>query len=248
MRRLTLKRRWFTTVLYGPSGGGKTTLAATAPKPLFADSNQGTMSIADRPGFEHIRGEDVFGVGDLDRIYDNLTGTGKKDWSKRFLTVNFDHWDDIQDIVLNELGEKRVERDERSDPDQIEQREYGIMGNRLRRFLRKFKRVPMHKILICGEKEDRETGRMRPAMVGALAQQLPYFADHTMYLRIGTKGRRFLHLDPTDDFYAKTRAWWLPPELRKIRVRFDDTEFLRKLFARIAAGPRASSTRGDDER
>lgn len=250
MKRITAQSQWSTIVLYGPSGGGKTTLSATAPKPLVADSNQGVLSIADRPGFEHVRSEDVHSIKDLERIYDNCTGTGQHDWSKKFRTIVFDHWDDIQDIVLNELGEKRVEKERNAgregDPDQIEQREYGIMGNRLRRFLRKFKRVPMHKILICGEKEDRETGRMRPAMVGALAQQLPYFADHTMYLRIGGKGRRFLHLDSTDEFYAKTRAWWIPEDQRKIRVRFEDTKALTKLLARIAAGP-GESTHGEEE-
>lgn len=253
MKRIALAARWSTIVLYGPSGGGKTTLAGTAPKPLFADSNQGVLSIATRPGFERVCSEDVHSIEDLERIYDNCTGTGPKDWSSKFETIVFDHFDDIQDIVLNELGEKRVARERAAgregDPDQIEQREYGVMGNRLRRFIRKFKRVPMHKILICGEKEDRETGRMRPSMVGALAQQLPYFADHTLYLRIGSKNRRFLHLNSTDLFYAKTRAWWIPDEKRKILVPFDDTTFMTDFLARIAAGPRKRSSTtatGDD--
>lgn len=248
MKPITLRSQWWTVVLYGPSGGGKTTTAATAPRPLIADSNQGIMSVADRPGFLHVRSRDVHSVQDLERIYNNCTGTGKLDWRKKFSTIVFDHWDDIQDIVLNELGARRVAKDENSDPDQIEQREYGIMGNRLRRYLRQFKRVPMHKILICGEKEDRDTGRMRPAMVGALAQQLPYFADHIMYLRIGSKGRRYLHLDSTDSFYAKTRAWWLQPDEMKIRVKHpdDDQQFFTKLFARLAAVPKRS-TRGDEE-
>ena len=246
MKRITLDALHATTVIYGPSGGGKTTLSGTAPRPLIADSNRGILSIAERPGFEHVRSHDVNSIKDLEDIFDYCSGTGRKNWSKKFGTIVFDHWDDIQDIVLNELGEKRAERDERSDPDAIEQREYGVMGNRLRRFLRKFKRVPMHKILICGEKEDRETGRMRPAMVGALASQLPYFADHTLYLRIGSKGRRFLHLDSTDEFYAKTRAWWLPPEQRKLLVKFDDTKFMTRLLGLIAAGP-SGKTRGAEE-
>lgn len=246
--QITLRSRYWTTVLYGASGGGKTTTAATAPRPLIADSNLGIMSIADRPGFLHVRSRDVHTLSDLERIYDNCTGTGKFDWRKKFSTIIFDHFDDIQDLVLMELGIKRRARDENTEQDQIEQREYGVMATRLKRYLRQFKQVPMHKILICGEKEDRDTGRMRPSMVGQLAYQLPYFTDHTMYLRIGAKGRRYLHLESTDEFYAKTRAWWLKPEEMKIRVPDpnEDQQFLTRLFARLAAGPKGK-TRGEEE-
>lgn len=240
---ITPQSRHSTIVIYGPSGGGKTTLSATAPKPLFLDSNKGLLSIAGREGFDHVRGIDVNSMDDLDRVYDNCTATGKRDWSKKFQTINFDHFDDIQGIILDGLADRAVEKDERRDPDAIEQREYGIMGNKLRRYLRKFKRVPMHKILICSETQDFETGRLRPALIGAMKNQLPYFADHTLYLRIGSKGRRYLHLDPTDDFYAKTRAWWLPEEARKIRINFNDTKQLTDLLALIAAGPKRKTKR-----
>jgi len=246
MKQITANTRWQTWCIYGPSGGGKTTLAATAPKPVFLDSNQGLLSIAGRPGFEHVRAIDVHGMRDLERGYAACAGQSKANWKSKFDTIVFDHFDDIQDLVMNELGEAAAGRDDRRDPDAMEQREWGIMGNRLRRYLRKFKQIPMHKILICGEKEDRETGRMGPALVGALRSQLPYFCDQTLYLRIGAKGHRYLHLDPSDSFYAKTRAWWLPE--RKLAVPFDDTTFLTRLFAQIAAGPTgASSTRSRTE-
>lgn len=237
-------RRLFQTwCLYGPAGGGKSTLAATAPKPVFLDSNQGLLSIAERPGFEHVARREVQAMKDLDIAYDNCTGAGKTNWAKRYGTIVFDHWDDIQNIVLDELADRALERDSRRDPDQLEQREWGIMGNRLRRYLRKFKRVPMHRILICGEKEDRETGRMKPSLSGSLASQLPYLVDHTIYLRIGSNGRRYLHFESGETFYAKTRAWWLPAEQRKTRVAFDDTRFLTNLFDLIAAGPKGTRQR-----
>src|SRR5262249_40955148 len=134
--------------------------------------------------------------------YDRCTGTGSVNWGTRYDSIVFDHWDDIQSLVLDQLADKALERDSRRDPDLLEQREWGIMGNRLRRYLRKFKRVPMHRILICGEKQDRETGRMMPSLSGALSHQLPYLVDHILYLRIGAKGTRYLHMDPTDGFYA----------------------------------------------
>jgi hypothetical protein len=236
-RQITAATRHQTICIYGPSGGGKSTLAATSELPYFCDSNQGLLSVADRPGFEHVRGDEVRTMSDLDDVYSKCTGTGDVDWSKKFKTIVLDHFDDIQGLVLDDLAERAAEKDDRREVDSIEQREYGVMGNKLRRYLRKFKKVPMHKILICGEKASYETGRLQPSIVGALKEQLPYFCDHIFYLRIGKKGVRYLHLDPTDAFYAKTRAWWLPTEERKIRINFDDTRALTDLLAKIASGP-----------
>lgn len=237
-KRITADSRWQTYCIYGASGVGKTTVAASAPRPYFCDSNQGLLSIADAPGLEHVRGDDVKSMKDLDEVYDNMHGTGDKDWSKKFDTVVFDHFDDIQGIILDALADKAAEKDDRREVDQLEQREYGIMGNKLRRYLRKFKRLPKHKILICSESTDFDTGRLKPHLLGAMKTQLPYFCDHIIYFRIGKKGRRYLHLNSTDSFYAKTRARWIPREDRTILVKEDDTEALTRLFATIAAGPK----------
>jgi hypothetical protein len=239
-RQLQAHRQWQTVALYGESGVGKTSLAATAPSPIFLDSNKGLLSIAERKGFEHVRSVDVSSIGDLNAAYANFTGEGDEDWQKKFKTIVFDHFDDIQGIILDEIVEKGMERDERRD-DTVEQREYGILFNKLARFLRKFKRVPCHKILICGYKEDFETGKLRPSLVGQMAQKLPYFVDHTLFVRASEKtGTRYIHLDPSEDFYAKTRAHWLTKEQRKVKVNFNNVTTLSELFAVFAAGPHPS--------
>lgn len=247
MKRVTA-RRWTTNILFGASGAGKTSLAATAPRPIFMDSNQGMLSIADRPGLEHVKSEDIFKMNDLDRAYRNCKGTGKQDWRKKFDTIVIDHFDDVQALVLDELGEGRAGRDDRFDPDDIDRKTYGIMGNRLRRYIRKFKAVPMHKILICSEMEDRNSGGVRPGLVGALREQLPFFADNVIYLRVGKGGARYLQLHPkADRWLAKTRAWWLTEQEAKIKFAFDDLTCLTTLFELIAAGPkRVTSTAAEE--
>jgi len=241
---VTARRTHQTWCIYGASGAGKTKLLATAPRPFICDSNNGLLTIADYPGLEHVRGDVVREMADLDEVFDNLTGTGTEDWRKKFDSVGFDHFDDIQGIILDKLADKAAAKDDRREVDEIARNEYGVMGNKLRRYLRKFKKVRKHKILICAETTDYDDGRLRPSLVGQLKTQLPYFCDHIAYLRISKKGVRYLHLDSTEEFYAKTRAWWLTPEQRKIRVDFDDNTVLTKLFDLIAAGPKGVTQSG----
>src|SRR5690606_20354627 len=125
---------FYTWVIYADSGVGKTTLAATAPKPFFLDSNVGLLSIDGRPGFEHVRRTPIGNWRQLENAYKNFMGTGSKDW-RRFETVVFDHFDDIQGLVLDDLTEQAAEKDPRRPIDETQQREWGIMLNRLRRLL-----------------------------------------------------------------------------------------------------------------
>lgn len=222
--------------IFGMAGSGKTSLAATASRLLIADSNEGTTSIDHVPQFASVRRVRVESMEDLDTIYDNMTGTGQKNWSKKFDTISLDHFDDIQAIILDKLSEKAS--DTREEPDQIELREYGIMANKLRRYLRKMKRIPAVKILIMGEKLNDHEGWMYPSLIGQMRDQLPYFLDHCIYLRVNDKGKRFLHLDPKPgEFYAKTRARWLTPDERKIRFDLDNYTLLADLIEKIRRGP-----------
>lgn len=239
-------RRSLNVILYSESGAGKTSLAATAPKPVFADSNKGLLSIVGRPGLEHVQAVDVNNIEDLNAIYDNCTQTGDENWARKFRTLVFDHFDDIQGIVLDKIVEAAMEKDDRRD-DSVEKREWGIMGNKLRRYVRKFKSVPMHKIYICGAKDDYEEGGLKPSLQGQLSTQMPYLVDHVMYLRIGKGGQRYLHLDPKPDhWFAKTRSHWLTPAERKIKIDFDDPQQLTKIFALLAASTKPSSNSSEE--
>lgn len=225
--------------IFGMSGAGKTSVAATGPRPIFADSNDGMLAVADVPRLSHIRRTPVTDIKDLNTIYDNMTGTGTKDWSKKFGSLVFDNFEDMQYIVLDQLAEKAS--DTREEPDQIELREYGIMANKLRRYLRKMKRLPFVKILVMSEKYNEKEDMMMPGLIGQMRDQLPYFLDHTFYLRVNDKGVRYLHLNPKPGaYYAKTRARWLTPEQRKFRVDLDNATLLSDILSMIAKGPKGA--------
>ena len=156
----------------------------------------------------------------------------------------FDHFDDIQALVLDDLTTTAAENDSRRSPDEPTQKDWGVMGNRLRRYIRKFKSLPMHKILIFATKEDKVTGKLIPNLSGQLSSQLPYFCDVIAYMKIVKGGKRMMYLDGTDTYLAKCRAWWVPK--RKWVIKMDDTKFMTRLLKLIAAGP-GEQTSGEEE-
>lgn len=226
-----------TVGIFGMSGAGKTSLAATALKPLFLDSNEGTMSVDHVPELAHGRRVRIHSMEDLDTAYDNLTGTSvSQNWKGKFKSLVFDSFDDIQQIVLSKLAEKA--QDGRDEPDEIQQREYGIMFNKTRRYIKKMRKLPLVKILVMGERYMEQEDWMYPSLVGQMRDALPYLCDHVIYLRVNDKGVRYAHFDPKPGaYYAKTRARWLTPEQRKIRVPLDNFTLLGDLMRMIAEGP-----------
>lgn len=233
-----------TIAIYGDFGAGKTALAATAPKPIFLDSDEGTMSSAERFGLDHVRRVPIHeATRDMEEAYNRATGTNpKRSWQGRYESVVWDRFDVMQAKVLDELGEAAAAKDSRRDPDAIEQREWGIMAGRLNRYVRKWKALPYHKLFICGAKYSDDEGKYMPSLTGRLRIDLPGLCDHVMFLRVDKKGRRWLHLDATEEAYAKTRAWWLPDDMRKMLVDFNDPSALTRLFTAIAKGPAHAST------
>jgi hypothetical protein len=102
------------------------------------------------------------------------------------------------------------------------------------------KRLPVVKVLIMGEKYNDDNQWMYPSLIGQMKDQLPYFLDHCIYLRVNDKGVRYMHLNPKPgEFYAKTRARWLTPEERKIRFDLTDYTALADLMEKIRVGPTA---------
>lgn len=235
--------RWQTWAIYGDSGIGKTTLAATAPQPRFLDSNRGLASIFGRAELAHVRSHPISSLASLERAYDNLTGTGRRDW-RRTRTLVLDHFDDIQGLVLDDLTQAAVAKDERRIADDPSQREWGIMGNRLKRYLRRLKALPMHKILIFSVGMDKVSDRAIPNLQGQLRNNLPYFCDVIAYM-YARKGERKLSMrEKAPRYVAKCRYWWL--KRRVWTFADDDFTMLTRIFRLVAAGPEGPSS-GEEE-
>ena len=151
MRKPQMESAWSTWLIFGDSKVGKTTLAATAPKPLILNRDNGTSSLLYDPSFEQVRIEDIRHTDDLESSWDNLAGIGSKNWSAK-KTVILDDLPSMQLMVMDEFMEIAVEKGQgKRMLDDPSKREFGLLGNRMRRYIRKFKDLPMHKIFVCGQ-------------------------------------------------------------------------------------------------
>lgn len=226
-------------MIFGEFGVGKSTVAATAPKPAVLDSDFGSAAYETRPGFEHVFVRNITRWSQLDRALANFQGVTSKRWDKKYRTIVHDRFEDVQYMALDEMNEKIVGKNKARDLDSYDKKEWGRMGTRARRYVREMKALPVHKIYLCGQMTSQDTGAFIPALAGGFKGQMPGLMDDVMYMRIGRKGRHYLHLNPTEEFYAKTRAWWLPDSERIIRVPdpADDPRFMTTLIERLVAGP-----------
>jgi len=173
---------------------------------------------------------DIRSNADYEVSWDNLAGVGAKDWT-RFRSNVHDDLGSIQQMIQDELMQLVVERDPRRQMDDPGRKEYGILGNRLRRWVRKYKDLPQHKIFICGQFYDEELEQFRPSLIGAMRNQIAHYCDTIGYLRVSKKDgeTRYLHLRSKGRIYAETRFWWLPPRIKNPN--------LTTLFNMITAGP-----------
>lgn len=206
-------------LVYGPSGVGKTVLAATLPAPLLISAEAGTLSLK-RANLERL-----FGVGTAGIAYDIPTIcvsnvddlTAAYDWcvrapeAKQFASVALDSISEIGEVVL--ANAKRQVKDPRQ--------AYGELIEKMGNMIRLFRDLPGKNVYMAAKMEpskDELTGvtKWGPSMPGAkLAQQLPYFFDEVFRLGINKDQAgtpfRFLQTQPDIQYEAKDRSGMLQP-------------------------------------
>lgn len=175
---ITLKRTGDVSALqvrllvYGAAGAGKTSLIPTLPAPLVLSAEGGLLSIkgADVPFVE------IKSMDDLKEAYQWLT---ESEEAAQFQSVALDSISEIAEVVLAE--EKAVAKDPRQ--------AYGALQDQMQMIIRAFRDLPGKHVYFSAkmEKAQDETGRIlyAPSMPGnKLAQQLPYFFDEVLALRV----------------------------------------------------------------
>ena len=191
----------FTKVLiYGASGVGKTTLASTAPSPLFLSAESGLLSIAHKsPEFDEIKSTD-----DLKRVYHALK-TGHGDYRK-YQTIVIDSISEINEIVKEEiLGNAN----KGNNKDSLSQRDWGDVLRKIIKILREFRDLPYNVVFIAGEsyeKDEDSLFKILPGLNGKAAKEIAHFLDIVAYLEIDKSGKRNVITKPNNRVLSKDRS------------------------------------------
>jgi phage nucleotide-binding protein len=198
-------------LVYGQSGAGKTTLAATMTHPVILSAEGGLLSIKD----SNLPFLEITTMADLWEAYEWLTEGGGQEYQ----SVVLDSISEIAEVCLN--SEKKTNKDPRA--------AYGAMQEQMADIIRAFRDLPGRHVLMTAkvEKTADEMGRIlyAPSMPGnKTGQSLPYFFDLVIALRVEKDAdgvaQRALLCDSDGLWLAKDRSGkldaWEPADLGAI--------------------------------
>lgn len=190
--------------VYGQSGTGKTTLAATLPTPFVISAEGGLLSLrgADIPYVE---------VKSIEEVREAFLFLASSD-ADHIESIVIDSISEIAEIMLT-TEKARTVNGKPIDPRQA----YGATQEAIISMLRAFSGLPKHLLILAKcEKTQDEAGRLlyQPAMVGQkLGQQLPYMFDFLFALRNekDTEGNVVRYLQTRTDglWQAKERGGYV---------------------------------------
>ena len=204
-------------LVYGRAGVGKTTLCATAPRPIILNVEGGLLSVRNL----NLPVLEIQGIKDVYRALDYLD---RKKSRKKYQTVCLDSISDIAETLLSQL--KREMKDKRG--------AYGDMADDMMVLIRAFRDLKgYHVVMTAKAKLNEETDMTIPMMPGKqLTTNLPYLFDEVLALRIHSDtgeddSYRYLQTEISEYWDAKDRSGKLRPM---------DKPDLKYIFKKILGG------------
>lgn len=140
------------TALYGPSGTGKTTLAATYPKPILYLNirDNGTDSISD------VEGIDVVDIHTSEELQEQILWCHKQSSKGKlpYKTIVLDTMSQLQQILVEELGaQKKLSKKKKAgDFGTFTMAEWGSIAGDLKAVIMDVRNLPVESVFICQQR------------------------------------------------------------------------------------------------
>lgn len=158
----------FRAILYGPPGSGKTYYAATFPKPLFIDLENGLRSTLKLGPVGRYPADPEEKITNLDQVRDAWYRIKKATTEGKFPyeTVVIDSLQELQVLVTNEVLKKYTQVSRQMD-DQLTWQDYGKINREFLKIIRSFLKLPYHIVMTSVQTKPEYEGEMvSPAFSG----------------------------------------------------------------------------------
>jgi hypothetical protein len=219
----------FRALFYGRSGAGKTRLACTAPNPLLIDINEeGWDSVRKEP--HNPNSIEIKYWEELSDVYWFL-----QEGDHAFETAVCDGLTAMQDLAVKFVLGDETSRDASRDPDMMDRRLWGKVGELMKTQIVNYRNLPMNVIFTAterktqvGDDDDDEIEiyigpALTPSAAGAAERAVSLIGYlHKKQVNVKVKGkkkrqrvtrRRLLIDDPTDRYQTKDRYYFGVPYL-----------------------------------
>jgi hypothetical protein len=190
------------TLVYGPSGIGKTRLALTAPRPFVASAEKGLLSL---------RKESIpyVDISDYKSLTDFFEWFARSNDTRYIDTLFLDSLTEIAQVILSE--EKRQNKDARQ--------AYMKMQDSVYDLIRHFRDIKQKNIVLLAWESQVDIGltkKSSPVIPSEkLLTSLPYFWDVVLHMHWGRTPDGVLykafHTQDSDQWVAKDRSGRLDP-------------------------------------
>jgi hypothetical protein len=207
--------KWLKVLLYGNPGTRKTVFTATAPKPLIIDIEKGAHSIRNHPDVrDEVKVLEFKSIFQAEQLLNYLARKDDIPGLADRQTCVVDSFSELSKRDLDEIVTDAASKDASRNKYLPTGPDYNISTEHMRQFASKLRDLPMHVIVTCHVKEEKDesTGRLlvRPNLTPKLAGTLAGMFDVVGYMQLDNDTAK-LQVHPTNTVTAKTRIGGLPP-------------------------------------